>query len=588
MQDGAVTLLALLLPGIAAAESIVPGPADPGFDSALQAKADGYNVELHTFMTLPLGWGLEAFVGDAQHRALISDFFDAGATDFQAFSGKHPYEVLDDYAEEGDLGMFGGVQAAGDAFRYAVLRDSGAPKPQVDAARAALLRAMNGLHWYTQVTGVPGLTARGLRRVIPEAGDPALPGSPPMTVPLFDDAGQPQPNPKDGEWREDRSGALPFLVWHDDTSKDQLDGYVFALGIVYDVTKGDATVSPDLVATLSADALALGQQLMKNVEVAPGQSTDLVIVDPDGRPTAFHDLSAEEFSPGAVSPDALNGFNALLALSIMRTLFHITGDDTLGHYYYDELLAKRRYLNAMKNTVSLMYTGTSTNYSNVNMAFVAVYGLLRYETDPTLARHYREILESNLYRPGLSRQAAGLGESFFDFIYAGFEDGGQTAIAQGLATLSQFPKAPWWDDAVTNCDAAEVASLSCTASDGSPLQLESSTGHGGDPVATEPLPMRLRPPSNFEWRDDPFNVNGGGSTVLNPGGDFHAAYWMGRFLKANGSNVSPLARPPPGTTQPTPPPVMKPGCGCASSAPYGLGLLVWVSGRRVRRAPRRW
>ncbi len=82
-----------------------------------------------------------------------------------------------------------------------------------------------------------------------------------------------------------------------------------------------------------------------------------------------------------------------------------------------------------------------------------------------------------------------------------------------------------------NCDAAEIGQGSCLAIDGqTAITLDSVPGWGGGPVARDPVPKSLRPPSNFEWRSDPRGVNGGGSNRLNPGGDFLAAYWPLRRL----------------------------------------------------------
>ncbi|HMR80420.1 MAG TPA: hypothetical protein PKD61_35170, partial [Polyangiaceae bacterium] len=434
--------------------------------------------------------------------------------DFKAATGKHPYEVLSDYGEYGDLGMFGGVQAAGDAFRYMVLRDSGAPAAEVDAARKELLRVMKGLHWCHQITGVPGVVVRGLRRITPEAGEPPLPGAAPQTVPLFDGSGSPQPAKKEPTWRADQSGQLPFLIWLDDTSKDQIDGYVFALGAAYDAAKDDPSIPSSALQPLIDDARAIGHKLLEKHEFI-GKETDLVLVDADGRPTSFHDLSAEEASPGFVLDDPVNGFNALMSLGMMRTFYHMTGDEKIGRFYYEEMIGKRNYLQVAEDSVNLMYVKEQTNFSNVNMAFVAAYGVLRYETDTALAAHARRVLEDKLYAPGVSRQAKGLKQSFFDFIYAGFRTEGSKgpgaqAVADGLETLSELRSAPYWDDAVENCDAAEIAALACKGIDGTPITLSEKPGRGNSLVATAPLPMRIRPPSNFEWRSDPHVVNGGG------------------------------------------------------------------------------
>jgi hypothetical protein len=255
---------------------------------------------------------------------------------------------------------------------------------------------------------------------------------------------------------------------------------------------------------------------------------------------------------GAVLRQPLNGFNGLMALGAMRTLYHITGDEDVGRFYYDGLLEDRGYFDAIERNISLMYFGTGTNYSNVNMAFVASYGVLRYENDGPTALRARALLEQFLYAPGLEREARGLGQSLFDFIYAGFRasgigGAGRTARDEGTQTLREFPMPPYWTDDVINCDDAELAARRCTAIDGSTeLLLSTELGWNDRVVALDPLPKALRPDDNFEWRSDPHRVNGGAGSRLNPGGGFHGAYWMGRFLKASSNgfdNISPIARP---------------------------------------------
>lgn len=531
----------------AGAATVVPGAGDPGYDANLEQKAEAFDRQIHALSAFPLGFGLEVVVGDPANRALVGQFITSGQSDFKTATGKHPYEVVSSYGEAGDLGMFGGVEAAGDAFRYAVLRDSGAPQATVDEARAHLIAAMKGLHWFQQITGEPGAIARGLMRIASDPGEPPPPDPAPTTTPLFDANGDPLPATKTGVWRADRSGKLPFLVWMDDTSKDQFIGYVMAIGAAYDVSVGDPTIPASVVDPLVEDARQLGHRLMHKVTIGTKQ-TDLVLVDPDGRPTGAHDISAEELTPGLVLDKATNGFNAWMALGAMRTLYHMTGDAQIGQFYRD-LVDTRGYLANAQATLQLMYMNEATNYSNVNMAFCSAYGLMRYENDPALRAAARKILEEVAYAPGRSREAKGLGQSFFDFMYAGFRVGGATgpgatAVNEGTTTLQSWRSPPTWDINVTNCDAAEIAAGSCLAVDGTTtITIAPGTGHGGGLVATDVLPITIRPPSDFEWRSDPHDFNGGGDgSLLDPGGDFHAAYWMGRFLSDTGDNLSPHAR----------------------------------------------
>jgi len=110
-----------------------------------------------------------------------------------------------------------------------------------------------------------------------------------------------------------------------------------------------------------------------------------------------------------------------------------------------------------------------------------------------------------------------------------------------------FQPAPAFDRDRINCDDAEIAALLCTAIDGSTqIALESTKGHGGGIVAKDVVPMSLRPDSDFLWRSDPHEVNGPGSTTLNPGGDYLAAYWLARSVDIAdpSKNLSALARPP--------------------------------------------
>lgn len=543
-----------LAPVRAAAQPLIAGPADTGYDPALADRVGALARVQDAVISRPLGFGLEGQVADPAHRTLLETFAASGSSDFEGTTGMHPYEVLDAYGEQGDLGMFGGVQAAGLAWRYVVLRDHGGSAAEVDAARTALLRAIEALHWITAVTGVPGVVVRGIMRITPEsAGEPPLPLTPMPTLPLFDGAGAPQPADKQPTWRDDASGELPFLVWLDDTSKDQLDGYVLALGAVYDAIVGDPSVDQALALRLRADCAAIGQRLLTRVDVGRGQMADLVIVDADGRPTSFHDLSAEEVTPGAVSRYPVNGFNGLMAMGILRTLYHVSGDPDVGRFYYQTLVGDRDYLTNTMATVRAMYQGAATNYSNVNMAFVAIYGLLRYETDPSIQARVRAILETQLYAPGLDREARGLALPFFDLLYAGFRDGGAgdtagaTALSDALGTLGDYPQAPIWEPAIVNCDATEIAALSCIGIDGTTsITLLSDPGHGGSLVARDVVPLAIRPHSDFEHRSDPHRVNGGGGSTLDPGGDIVASYWLGRLLDRAGgtTNVSSSARDP--------------------------------------------
>ena len=82
--------------------------------------------------------------------------------------------------------------------------------------------------------------------------------------------------------------------------------------------------------------------------------------------------------------------------------------------------------------------------------------------------------------------------------------------------LAEFVDPPYWNYRIDNCTPSEMENNNCIDLEGNPMPLE----HWSDRdewEAVNPIPKRLRPPSNFEWRSDSYTVNGGGGDRLNPG-----------------------------------------------------------------------
>jgi hypothetical protein len=51
--------------------------------------------------------------------------------------------------------------------------------------------------------------------------------------------------------------------------------------------------------------------------------------------------------------------------------------------------------------------------------------------------------------------------------------------------------------------------------------------------------MAIRPYSDFEWRADPHAVNATGApNVMDPGGDYLAAYWLGRMVDLDDASLN--------------------------------------------------
>jgi len=526
------------------APRLIPGPGEPGYDAELAAKASAYDRQFHTFSTMPFGLSLDAMVPDPANRDLIAAFLAQDAVDdFATFANKSVRDIVSEYDEHGDLGMFAGAAAAGDAFRYMALRDAG-----LDASRARqdLLAAIAAFHVAATITGTPGTVARGVRRLDEPGIAPAV-EVPPTSCPQAGDRGN--------RWRPDGSGQHPEWIYNDNNSKDQIIGYVFALGAFWDALANDSAIPQAVRDQLQSDARQLATSLMTPVQLGFAGSADLVVRDWHDCPTKHLDLNPrvvpiDGYDPLILAPSSTtqNGWNALAALGVMRTLYHITGDADVGHYYYDELVGNRKFpLLAVSGParVSAMYQDGSvdTNFSNVNMAFVAAYGLLRYESDPALRTTYENLLATELWDVGHPHDGKSIQQAFFNLLDSAFRTGGNDAptTAAAVAQLHQFAMPPYFEPVVENCDASELAAGTCIAIDGT---TQITLVAPNDATSRVALPKRLRPPSNFEWRSDPRSVNGGGSIRLDPGGDMLSAYWLGRAM-STGSNVSPLARPAP-------------------------------------------
>jgi hypothetical protein len=583
-----LALTSCLIGRSALAEPLLPAPSGEGVDQQLAGRAQGFQRQQDVFATAENGLSLDIDI-NATDVGLVKSFFAQTASDdFQQVTGRHPFSVVQTFGEWGDEGNFAGVASVGVAARLMVLRRDGAAADEIARARASAIRAARAWHVFGSIGG-PGVVARGIERLRPEnPKDPPLPGTPPATVALSDGAGHALPATKDNTWRAPVAPGFEDWIWLDDTSKDQVVGYALAVAWLSDALAGDAAVPAQVTQDLSNDLAAFAHALK---QVAPETGVDLCIRDADGRLTAFHDLNPRELVPGLVvgaDETAQNGFNATLALAIVRAAYHVSGDEELGRWYYEDLVAKRNLPALTGLNPGLIFTGESTNFSNVNMLAIAYATLARVETDPAVRAQLQDSIEHAFWNTGSSRDVSHVKQAWFDAVYASFSPAADpNAIVERIhEDLGGFQPAPAFERDRLNCTQQAAASGTCTAVDGKTIIHPSANGnHGGSLVATEIVPMSVRPDSDFEWRSDPFRINGTGGTNIDPRGDYLAAYWMARLVDRDpAKNVSANAR-----TWPPPQPSAKPaanGCRCEGASTDVLALLVlaaWARAKRVRR-----
>ena len=568
-EEGSVKQLLFVLVSLAFAR---PGAADPIFKQGAFPEVDAaiarHERQFFHLNAAPFGLSLDATPKDADAVAAIQQFCAQDASDdVKAVTGKHPFELMSEFGEHGDLGMFGGVPAAGTAYRYLALKREGADAKTLADARTHLVRAIESWHVFYVVTGGNGVIARGIYRLKPEnADDPPIPGTPPTPVPFHDGDGKPLPFPKDnGTWRADNSGGvLPAgtWMWVDSASTDQMNGQMFGMAALYDAAVDDPDIDPSLVARMRDDARGVAKMLMTKREVSGFEKTvgsgeyDLIIMDADGRPTLYHDLNPLGIQNMYATPDmnTWDTFNLVNALGVVKALHHVTGDKDLEDYLYVELLKNRGYLGMLNKTTTdgaldYIYMGISTNYSNVNMVATSLWNMIYLENDPVVLAEYRTFLEGRWWdKPGVLQTAKNQKQAFFNAIYLGLTDKGTDAarVQQTAALIAARGLGPYFSPARLNCDAAELAAGSCVAVDGKTvLKIQDGKDMDGNRKADEALDTSIRPTSNFDSRSDPFDLNGGEGANLNPGGDYLATYWMLRWLEAKPAgqaHVSPHAR----------------------------------------------
>jgi hypothetical protein len=534
------SVLLLLLSATAHAAPILAagGPAED--------LARGYERQQDTFARSESGMNFDAFVKESD-RQLITDFF-AQSEDFETFAGRHVFTTLDSFDEHGDMGNFSGIASVGLAARLMVLKRDNAPADEIARARDACVRAARTWHVFGAIAG-PGTIARGVRRIAPIGSEPALPGAIPELVPLKDSSGNALPAKKGETWRAPVAPGFDGWIWKDDTSKDQVSGYALAIVWLWDALKGDPAAPQDVVTAMAEDLVRFAKVLMTPIPEKEG--VDLVVRDADGRLTSFGDLNSRILSGtagGVFAEDSAlqNGFNAALAMGIIRGAVHVSGDATLEKYFYEELVGKRQYPKHAVATATLMYTGESTNFSNVNMLAIALATLGRIESDATVRGELQELIE-NFWDNGSSRCAARVAQPWYDVIVAGFGKTEKGEVPARMAgALAAYSPAPTFQRDRINCDDGEIGAGSCLAIDGTTtIALSTRKGHGGGVVAQSPVPISVRPDSNFLWRSDPHEVNGGGGNRLNPRGDWLAAYWLGRLLDRDPTkNLSPNVTKP--------------------------------------------
>lgn len=290
-----------------------------------------------------------------------------------------------------------------------------------------------------------------------------------------------EPGAEGSAWHA--STTRPGYYWRADVSKDQLAGYAAGLGVALAVLP-----DPELRERASRLAVPLAEQLRRN---------GLRIVDFDGTPTTYGNLHARV----ALFPI---GVNALIALAVAKAAEEASGDGAFGA----ELDADG-YLRTAR--AAHLHAPGNTRRVNENMAYVALLSLLLLEEAPERSAALQEA-EARLWDG-----VRGEHNAFFAGVHT-LASGDEPALAETRAALAEFP------------ERKRELPVDLTRP-GFGFETSWWKTSKGQPRATAPIPLYLRPAGSNLWVGDPQVLVGSladtGQTEY-AGIDYLLAYWLAR------------------------------------------------------------
>ena len=232
------------------------------------------------------------------------------------------------------------------------------------------------------------------------------------------------------------------------------------------------------------------------------------------------------------------GFNALLISSWIKVAVRALGDEELDDFYYGCLMRMREgvecpdiefadlgsYIDAMETMLILFQPDCKENYDSFDMAYQAMYPLLRLEEDETLHERLLGSLRTNMFHTDdpKYRSLVPLGNAFFAFAYAALtgDDPAEDALLReavdnAVCTMKRFP-----DEKYQHYIPKGEQEAVCI----------SRLDRGRSDV---PIPLEEYYFDNYLWRLDFYEIEPAERPedrrqVFSPE-DYLLAYWMGRY-----------------------------------------------------------
>lgn len=153
-----------------------------------------------------------------------------------------------------------------------------------------------------------------------------------------------------------------------------------------------------------------------------------------------------------------------------------------------------------------------SSYFKFNLDYMSFYNLIRLQNNSDNRGAYQMV----------RNYTASHQNAFFDIIDRSVNGPDAIRDAEMISLLNQWLERPRRDPYVDNSKVVAVCGTE----------------------ACEPVPVPLRPPTDFLWQRDPFQLAGGGSgTIEGAGIDYILPYWMGRYYGVISSAVQSAAAP---------------------------------------------
>jgi uncharacterized protein (TIGR03437 family) len=342
-------------------------------------------------------------------------------------------EAVVGYTRCGDSALWSGAYLAAESFRYRVTRSP-------DALRN-VKAALAGLKALADVTG-----DNRLARCMVLASSPYAPGIA-------------------SEEAQHGIHSNPPWIWVGNTSRDQVVGVFFGLGVAYDMVADDS---------VRAAASELATRLIGYI--------------------SRHQWSPDDdiTSTFRVRPEGLQ-----MLLEVAR---HLNPGNTVSGPIFMPPMSAGVVVDVQSNE----------SYFKFNLDYMSFFHLVALRNQPEDRDAYR-IVRSHT----ASHQNA-----FFNLIDRALSGADATRDAETGALLEQWLERPRRDFYVDLSRTVPVC-------------------FGG---ACSPVPVPLRPPTDFLWQRNPFQLAGGGSGVIeSPGVDYILPYWMARYYGVIPAPVQPSA-----------------------------------------------